>query len=122
MHIFFNKFYNNIVCSLIFYMWLAKLNRIFFLKNKFVEFMWYTSIPNHFYVISSSDVSSFLSRPVGFKFCVRNEKTSMKKFVFFYIFWLISSVRNTHKQISGFYFCVAIFRCCFCLVLTSLSS
>ena len=61
-------------------MQLAKLNKILFLLNKLDEFMWYTAVTNHFYVISFE--SSFLSIPVGFKFCVKNEKTSITKFVF----------------------------------------
>ena len=37
-------------CILVCYMQLAKLNEIFFLTKKLALFMWYTAVPNHFYV------------------------------------------------------------------------
>ena len=45
--------------------------------------MWGTQLSRITFMQSlSSGVSSFLSRPVGFKFCVKSEKTLIAKFVF----------------------------------------
>ena len=90
LHIFFTKFYNNIVCFLICYMRLTKLNKIFFQIDKIYVVH---SCPKSFLCYLFQAVSQ-VSYQLNLSSELKTKKNIDNKVCFIYIFWLVSSIRN----------------------------